>query len=111
MIRKGNRFRVGSDKFNYHNGLIDQMYRTQEVLKAVEDPHLARELQNWHLYLGQVLLRSLAPATPPPNVDTSAADQDRANAMWAITDVVASDFDAGGTPDNTKRWTCHFPGS
>lgn len=87
----------------YRNNLIDQMYRTQEVLKGVSDSKVSSALSDWHGELGRTLLRSFAPTAPPPNVDTTASDQDRATALWKVVQVATSDFDAGGTPDNTSR--------
>lgn len=90
--------------FTYRNGIIDQMYRTQEVLKTVTDPALASGLQEWHTNLGSLLLRSFSAGPPPPNVNVGAADQERATALWNLLDVVTADFDAAGTPNNTKRF-------
>ena len=52
----------------------------------------------------------LAATTPaaPPNVDTSASDQDRATAMWNVVSTVATDFDAAGSQDNTQRFMMYI---
>jgi hypothetical protein len=94
--------------FTYRNSLIDQMYRTQEVLKTVSDSRVAYVLSDWHGELGRVLLNSFAPTIPPPNVDTNASDQDRANALWNVVNVVTADFDAAGTPDNASRFMMYI---
>jgi hypothetical protein len=94
--------------FSYRNGLIDQMYRTQDVLKGVADPEVAAALKGWHEHIGQVLLNSFDAPAPPPNVDTTAPDQDRATALWSVVRVATADFDAGGTPDNTSRFMMYI---
>lgn len=96
-----------SSLFIYRNGLVDQMYRTQEVLKSVADPAVARALSDWHGQLGHVLLRSFG-VTPPPNVDTSASKEDRVAALWNIVQTTASDFDAPGAQDNTQRFMMYI---
>jgi hypothetical protein len=100
--------RVENQMFAYRNGLIDQMYRTQEVLKAVSDSSVASVLKNWHAHIGQILVGSFDPPIPPPNVNTDDLDQDRVTAMWNIAGVVTTDFDAGGTPDNTRRFMMYI---
>jgi hypothetical protein len=97
-----------SRMFDYRNGLIDQMYRTQEVLKSVADPNVASTLKNWHAQIGHVFLRSFDAPAPPPNVDINASDQDRATALWNVVSVATADFDAGGTPDNTSRFMMYI---
>jgi hypothetical protein len=94
--------------FAYRNGLIDQMYRTQEVLKAVNDPAVAASLKDWHSHIGRVLLRTFAIPAAPPNVDTNSSDQDRVTALWNVTGVVTADFDAGGGSDNTRRFMTYI---
>jgi len=94
--------------FAYRNGLIDQMYRTQEVLKAVDDPDVAATLKDWHSHIGRVLLSSFAAASPPPNVDTDASDQDRVIALWNVIGVVTADFDGVGGSDNTRRFMMYI---
>lgn len=97
-----------SSLFTYRNSLIDQMYRTQEVMNRVSDSRVALALSDWHGQLSQVLLDSFVRAAPPPNVDTSASDQNRATALWNIVNAVTSDFDAAGTPDNTSRFMMYI---
>lgn len=100
--------RAENSMFAYRNGLIDQMYRTQEVLKAVTDPSVASALKGWHTHIGRVLLGSFDIPVAPTNVDTNASDQDRVTAMWKIVGITTADFDAGGTPDNTSRFMMYI---
>jgi hypothetical protein len=103
MRRRTLQFVPDTTAFAYRNGLIDQMYRTQEVMRAVSDQHIAGALKNWHGHLGQMLATSFAATSAPPNVDTNASDQDRASAMWAVVGATTTDFDASATADNTSR--------
>jgi hypothetical protein len=108
MKRTGYNNAAQSKMFSYRNGLIDQMYRTQEVLKGVADPKVASALKGWHEHIGQVLLNSFDAPAPPPNVDTTASDQARATALWNVVSVATADFDAGGTADNTSRFMMYI---
>jgi hypothetical protein len=92
----------------HRNGLVEQMYRAQEVLKAADDPKVSDALRSLHAQLGRMLVRTFTTVTPPVNVDTGASDQDRANAMWKIVTVTTADFDASGTPDNTNRFMMYI---
>ena len=47
-------------------------------------------------------------ATPPPDVDTNASDQDRANALWNVVSSVAADFDSPANRDNTQRFMMYI---
>jgi hypothetical protein len=77
MKRIGNALRSESKLFAYRHRVVDQMYRTQEVLKAVTHSGVASALTDFYAHIGQVLRRSLDTGSPPPNVDTDALDQDR----------------------------------
>lgn len=46
--------------------------------------------------------------TPPPNVDTTSSDQDRANALWNVVSTVAADFDPIANRDNTQRFMMYI---
>ena len=107
-MRKGKGLRTESSMFSYRNGLIDQMYRTGEVMKTVADPVVARALAEWHAHLGSVLLKSFETTAPPPNVDTGASNQDKATSLWNILNLVTSDLDAPDAQDNTKRFMMYI---
>jgi hypothetical protein len=49
-----------------------------------------------------------AASAAPPNVDTGAADQDRANAMWKVVTAVVQDYDAAGSQDTTRRFMMYI---
>jgi hypothetical protein len=89
--------------FTNRSGLIDQMYRSQELMKLSSDPNVADGLTYRHRCLGQVLANTFA-LTPPPNVDISAPDQDWVTALRSAVNVVTAGFDAAATPDNTNRF-------
>ena len=108
-MREGSQgLRTESSMFSYRNGLIDQMYRTGEVMKTVADPAVARALAQWHSHLGSVLSKSFETTAAPPNVDTGASNQDKATALWNILNLVTSDLDAPDAQDNTKRFMMYI---
>ena len=52
MRRNLEKLKVETTAFAYRNGLVDQMYRTQEVLRMITDPAVAGALKTWHAHLG-----------------------------------------------------------
>lgn len=49
-----------------------------------------------------------AASAPPPNVDTTASNQQRVDAMWNVVTSVATDFDSPSARDNTQRFMMYI---